>query len=148
MFNMRVSIRLFSVCLGLVLSASMAWGEPNGGNGPGRPKSDASGSRDQAGKKEEGKHPAGTIPDAEHRPIRTKHTVIIAGQRVSYVAEAGMLPLLNSDGMSRASVFFVAYIKQDEKSTERRPVTFCFNGGPGSSSIWLHLARWDRGECN
>ena len=64
---------------------------------------------------------------------------MIAGQQVSYVAEAGMLPLLNSDGTSRASVFFVAYIKQDEKSMDRRPVTFCFNGGPGSSSVWLHL---------
>ena len=63
----------------------------------------------------------------------------IAGQRVSYVAETGMLPLLKPDGTIRASIFYVAYMKQGESSMERRPVTFCFNGGPGSASVWLHL---------
>ena len=92
----------------------------------------------QSGKKEV-KGLAGTIPNAKDRAIHTRHKVMIAGQHVSYVAETGMLPLLNSDGTSRASIFFVAYIKQDENGMERRPVTFCFNGGPGSSSVWLHL---------
>jgi len=99
-----------------------------------------------------------TIPDAAHKPVCITNSVTIAGQRVTYVAETGMLPILKPDGTSRASVFYVAYTRQDksEISTlrsrataedgrnpktemEQRPVTFCFNGGPGSSSVWLHL---------
>ncbi len=82
---------------------------------------------------------AGTIPDATHKPVLTTNTVTIAGQRVTYVAETGMLPLLKSDGTSRASVFYVAYTRAGQTNPAARPVTFCFNGGPGSSSVWLHL---------
>ncbi|MGA9450251.1 MAG: peptidase S10 [Verrucomicrobiia bacterium] len=82
---------------------------------------------------------AAAIPDATHKPVCVTNTVTIAGQRVTYVAETGMLPILKPDGTSRASVFYVAYTRQDEKDLAARPVTFCFNGGPGSSSVWLHL---------
>jgi carboxypeptidase C (cathepsin A) len=89
---------------------------------------------------------AGTIPDATHKPVLTTNTVAIAGQRVTYVAETGMLPLLKPDGTSRASVFYVAYtrvekseIRNPKSEIEPRPVTFCFNGGPGSASVWLPL---------
>lgn len=96
------------------------------------------------------------IPDATHKPVFTTNTVTIAGKRVTYVAETGMLPILKQDGTSRASVFYVAYTRlqpedRSQKAENRnlasdlgpqasgRPVTFCFNGGPGSSSVWLHL---------
>jgi carboxypeptidase C (cathepsin A) len=92
-----------------------------------------------AAKKEEVKPPAGTIPDATHKPVFTTNTVTIAGQRVTYTAETGMLPLLKPDGSSRASVFYVAYTRAGQTNTAARPVMFCFNGGPGSSSVWLHL---------
>ena len=85
------------------------------------------------------KSPAGTIPDAAHKPVLTTNTVTIAGQSVNYMAETGMLPLLKSDGGARASVFYVAYTRLGETSAGARPVTVCFNGGPGSSSVWLHL---------
>jgi carboxypeptidase C (cathepsin A) len=90
-------------------------------------------------KKEEAKPPAATIPDATHKPVLTTNTVSIAGQSVTYVAEAGMLPLLKPDGSVRASVFYVAYTREVDSNAPPRPVTFCFNGGPGSSSVWLHL---------
>jgi carboxypeptidase C (cathepsin A) len=80
-----------------------------------------------------------TIPDATHKPVLTTNTVTIAGKRVTYVAETGMLPILKPDGTSRASVFYVAYTRVEEGKAASRPVTFCFNGGPGSSSVWLHL---------
>src|ERR1017187_7758101 len=51
---------------------------------------------------------AATIPDATHRPVFTTNTVAIAGRRVTYVAETGMLPILKTDGTSRALVFYVA----------------------------------------
>jgi carboxypeptidase C (cathepsin A) len=79
------------------------------------------------------------IPDAAHEPVRVTNTVTIAGQRVTYVAETGMLPVLKVDGVSRASIFYVAYTRQGVTNTAARPVTFCFNGGPGSASVWLHL---------
>jgi carboxypeptidase C (cathepsin A) len=81
----------------------------------------------------------GTIPDATHKPVLATNIVTIAGQRVAYVAETGMLPLLKPDGSSRASVFYVAYTRIGQTNKSARPVTFCFNGGPGSSSVWLHL---------
>ena len=78
------------------------------------------------------------IPDAAHAPVRVTNTVTIAGERVTYVAETGMLPLLKPDGSSRASIFYVAYTRSGVTNTAR-PVMFCFNGGPGSASLWLHL---------
>jgi len=92
-----------------------------------------------AGTNAPAKNEAATIPDATHKPVFTTNTVTIAGQPVTYVAETGMLPILKPDGTSRASVFYVAYTRQGEKDQTARPVTFCFNGGPGSSSVWLHL---------
>jgi carboxypeptidase C (cathepsin A) len=79
------------------------------------------------------------IPDATHKPVFTTNTVRIAGRNVSYVTETGMLPLLKPDGTSRGSVFYVAYTRVGETNKSSRVVTFCFNGGPGSSSVWLHL---------
>jgi len=85
------------------------------------------------------KNELGKIPDASHPPVRVTNSVTIAGERVTYVAETGMLPLLKPDGSSRASIFYVAYTRQDGATAGKRPVTFCFNGGPGSASVWLHL---------
>ncbi|HYE61067.1 MAG TPA: hypothetical protein VD997_03645 [Phycisphaerales bacterium] len=76
-------------------------------------------------------------------PIATEHTVSIGGQATRYTARAGRLPLKDeATGRVKAEVFFIAYTKQlDEadKSLGARPITFAFNGGPGSSSVWLHL---------
>ena len=80
---------------------------------------------------------AAKIPDAAKEPVRVTNTVTIAGQHVTYVAETGMLPVLKADGVSRASILYVASTRTDK--TETRPVTLCFNGGPGSASVWLHL---------
>ena len=79
------------------------------------------------------------IPDASHAPVRVTNAVTIAGERVAYTAETGMLPVLKADGTSRASVFYVAYTRLNETNPAARPVMFCFNGGPGSASVWLHL---------
>jgi carboxypeptidase C (cathepsin A) len=101
----------------------------------------------QPEKPADGKTVLGKIPDASHPPVRVTNTVVIAGERVTYVAETGMLPLLKTDGTSRANIFYTAYTRLMDKAKsekrksemEKRPVTFCFNGGPGSASVWLHL---------
>ena len=86
------------------------------------------------------------IPDASSAPVRVTNAVVIGGTRVSYAAETGMLPVLKADGTSRANIFYTAYTRLDKPENgnpklelEKRPVMFCFNGGPGSASVWLHL---------
>ena len=77
---------------------------------------------------------------AEDAPVLsvTKGEVTIGESVVSYEATAGKLPLKDDSGKSLADVFFIAYTKTDAEPGTR-PITFAFNGGPGSSSVWLHM---------
>lgn len=68
----------------------------------------------------------------------TQHTITMGGQTIAYTARAGTMILKNEEGTPRASIFFVSYTR-DGADPARRPVTFTFNGGPGSSSVWLHM---------
>jgi carboxypeptidase C (cathepsin A) len=78
--------------------------------------------------------------DQRDTPVMTLHEVAIGGQRISYSATAGYLKLPDADDKVKANVFYVAYSKlTDGKPDPARPITFAFNGGPGSSSVWLHL---------
>lgn len=69
----------------------------------------------------------------------TEHTVTINGKEVPYTATAGKLLMKSDAGETKAEVFFVAYTRNDVTDPSNRPVSFCFNGGPGSSSVWLHM---------
>lgn len=69
----------------------------------------------------------------------TTHAIKINGEEIHYKASAGTLLLKDEKGDSKATIFYIAYTKEGEKNPKNRPVTFCFNGGPGSSAIWLHL---------
>src|SRR5947207_1200086 len=84
--------------------------------------------------------PAFAQPKAEPKDqvSVTKHTATIAGKKVEYEATAGTLTLKEEDGKATASIFYIAYTKTGE-DLAKRPLTFSFNGGPGSSSVWLHL---------
>jgi carboxypeptidase C (cathepsin A) len=77
--------------------------------------------------------------DLEEKTSETKHTVSIGGERIAYTAKAGTLILKDDNGDPKASVFYVAYTKDGVEDPSSRPITFSFNGGPGSSSVWLHL---------
>ncbi|WP_445145133.1 S10 family peptidase [Dyella sp. Tek66A03] len=70
--------------------------------------------------------------------VRTKHSVSINGHSIAYTATAGNLIIRDEKGQPQASVFYVAYTVDNGKA-EKRPVTFLYNGGPGSSSMWLHM---------
>ncbi|MCC5808577.1 MAG: hypothetical protein JJU00_19780 [Opitutales bacterium] len=77
--------------------------------------------------------------DAPRREIaETTHSVEIDGQTIHYRAKAGKLPLRDAKGEVTAEIFFIAYLKEDQEP-ENRPLTFSFNGGPGSSSVWMHV---------
>jgi carboxypeptidase C (cathepsin A) len=69
----------------------------------------------------------------------TEHEVTIGGQVIKYRATAGYLVLKDDKDKARANIFFTAYTKLGETDPAKRPLTFSFNGGPGSSSVWLHL---------
>ena len=68
----------------------------------------------------------------------TQGSVTVEGQSIKYKAVAGTLILKNKDGKPTGSMFYVAYLKDGTNPTNR-PVTFFYNGGPGSSSVWLHM---------
>jgi carboxypeptidase C (cathepsin A) len=67
-----------------------------------------------------------------------KHSISFKGGKLSYTTTAGYLGIRNDTGKVIAKVFYTYYQKDNEK-VENRPIVFCFNGGPGSSSVWLHM---------
>jgi len=73
------------------------------------------------------------------KSVVTNHSVSINGRSYAYQATAGTLIIRNDKGEPDASMFYVAYTVGDGKDSEHRPVTFLYNGGPGSASIWLHM---------
>ena len=75
-----------------------------------------------------------TAPIVEVRRV-TRHQGVIGGRPIAYTATAGTLTLRDDEGKPTASMFYVAYTAGDG----RRPVTFLYNGGPGSSTVWLHM---------
>src|ERR1035438_252139 len=83
--------------------------------------------------------PAAPAPKVEEKTSTTSHTIQIGGQSIKYTATAGTVVLRKEDGTATASMFYVAYTKDDVSDIGRRPLTFAFNGGPGSSSVWLQM---------
>ncbi len=81
----------------------------------------------------------GLKPVLEDQLIETQHKIDLLGQTIHYTATTGTLVLREEDGTAKASFFFVAYTQNDIVASNQRPLTFSFNGGPGSSSVWLHL---------
>lgn len=75
---------------------------------------------------------------SEVAPVVTHRQAAVGGKTVSYTATAGRLPIKREDGKIEAEMFFVAYTA-DGQDSARRPLTFAFNGGPGSASVWLHM---------
>lgn len=78
---------------------------------------------------------------AEPTPERfvTRHTGSFNGAKISYRVEAGETFIRDDQGKPIASFFTVTYLREDAKANKTRPVTFLFNGGPGSASLWLHM---------
>lgn len=79
--------------------------------------------------------PAATVADK----AVSRGSVTIEGRKVEYKATAGRLTLTDAENQPTAHMFYVAYIADRPKGAPERPVTFVYNGGPGSSSIWLHM---------
>ncbi len=72
-------------------------------------------------------------------PVETNHQMTISGKTLSYTARAGVIALKDEFDETEAEIFFTAYELDGVEDRSSRPLTFAFNGGPGSASIWLHM---------
>jgi carboxypeptidase C (cathepsin A) len=72
--------------------------------------------------------------------VVTNHTVTIRGKAVPYKATTGTLPVWDEDGKPIAGLFYTYYERSDVQNRENRPLVISFNGGPGSASVWMHIA--------
>ncbi|MEP7011209.1 MAG: peptidase S10 [Acidobacteriota bacterium] len=94
----------------------------------------------QSGPMEEKPKPAAPEqPAPVEKKSVTTHSVLLGGQRLAYTATAGTVVLRDEEGKAKASIFSVSYVKDGVSDPGTRPVTFCFNGGPGAASLWVHL---------
>jgi carboxypeptidase C (cathepsin A) len=90
-----------------------------------------------AAKKEE---PKSDKKEPKDEISETTNSVTINGEKVTYRATTGTIVMRDEEGKPHATIFFIAYTRLDGNTNlAERPVTFSFNGGPGSSSVWLHL---------
>ncbi|MEQ9592374.1 MAG: peptidase S10 [Cyclobacteriaceae bacterium] len=79
-----------------------------------------------------------SLNDAETLSV-TAHKVVIGGKQISYTAHAGYMVLPDDAGKPKGKMFFMYYKKDGVTDPSTRPITFTFNGGPGSPSMWLHM---------
>lgn len=88
---------------------------------------------------EKSEKPAAEAPKPKEESSVTDHTIKLGGQTIPYKATAGTILLKDDKGEPTASMFYVAYTRSDVKDLMRRPISFFYNGGPGSSTVWLHM---------
>jgi carboxypeptidase C (cathepsin A) len=78
------------------------------------------------------------IPVPPERPVTTRHELALNGKTLKYTATAGTLVIRDEEDKPYGSIFYVAYTL-DSAEARTRPVSFLYNGGPGSASLWLHM---------
>jgi carboxypeptidase C (cathepsin A) len=90
-----------------------------------------------AAARDSSRQPAGAAPREETSV--TEHTVRIGGQAISYKATAATMLLKDTAGAPIGSIYYTAYTRSDTRDPSQRPLSFIYNGGPGSASAWLHM---------
>ena len=82
------------------------------------------------------------LPDSQSfddTPVTTHHEISVKGKRLAYTARAGFLTLQDSSHQAKARIFYVSYTLDRGSDKTPRPLTFAWNGGPGSPASILHL---------
>jgi carboxypeptidase C (cathepsin A) len=77
--------------------------------------------------------------EIDETPVVTHHTVTVQGKTINYTATVAQMPLKDASGETEAHIFYMAYTLDGVADSTKRPLTFCFNGGPGSASMWVHM---------
>jgi carboxypeptidase C (cathepsin A) len=119
--SLRFFVRTSALALAIIPAT---WGQRPPANPP-------------AGNQTNVEKPPASIPP-EKRSV-TEHELSIGGKTIQYTATAGNLLISGEDEQADASVFYVAYTLSGVSDVRTRPVTFLYNGGPGSASMWLHM---------
>src|SRR6185312_13905447 len=109
--------------------------EPGGG----QPKPPAKAGEPAKAKDREKKESAKAKAETDEEPVGTHHHIRLGGEELKYTATAGLMPIRDAKGETEARIFFMAYSRDEAGPAASRPLLFSFNGGPGSSSVWLHL---------
>ncbi len=121
------------VALMFVLTVAPAFAQQRGGQRPDAPQT-AQTPAAAAGQSQTRE----VAPAVEQKPSQTSHAIRVDGRDIKYTATAGTLPIRLDDGRVSARMFFVAYTR-DGEDAKTRPISFLYNGGPGSASVWLHM---------
>jgi carboxypeptidase C (cathepsin A) len=104
------------------------------------PRAAAQAPSDQDAKTPEAKAPDKCDAAATKEEVSTTdHTIRIGGQTIAYKATASTTLLKNDKGDASGLLYSVAYTRSDVKDLSSRPVSFLYNGGPGSATMWLHM---------
>lgn len=82
--------------------------------------------------------PTAPLTFRDEKAILKTHSIKVGGKDLAYRSLTGFLPIKTEAGEIEAQLFYTAYLV-DSGDAKQRPVTFCFNGGPGAGSLWLHL---------
>ncbi len=77
--------------------------------------------------------------EIDETPVVTHHSVTVHGKPINYTATVAQMPLKDASGETEAHIFYMAYTLDGVADAAKRPLTFCFNGGPGSASMWVHM---------
>ena len=76
--------------------------------------------------------------EIDETPVVTHHSINVGGKEINYTATVAQMPLKSASGETEAHIFYMAYTL-DGAEPGKRPLTFSFNGGPGSASMWVHM---------
>lgn len=110
---------------------------------PAQPKPASTGVKDEKPAASPAKEDKTVLPNIIFNPdktVVTDHTTTIRGQRIAYKATTGTMPVWDEEGKCIAGLFFTYYERSDIKDRSNRPLAISFNGGPGSASVWMHIA--------
>ncbi|HTP32219.1 MAG TPA: hypothetical protein VMJ75_08605 [Candidatus Acidoferrales bacterium] len=77
--------------------------------------------------------------EIDETPVVTRHSISVQGKTLNYTATVAQMPLKDAAGETEAHIFYMAYTLDGVTDVAKRPLTFCFNGGPGSASMWVHM---------
>jgi len=134
--------RSIALSILLVLALAPAHAQARGGQRPGsapvtqQPPAPTPATPGERGGQPPARHEVATAN--EEKVSQTLHAIRLDGREVKYTATAGTLPIRLDDGKVAARMFFVAYTK-DGEDAKTRPISFLYNGGPGSATVWLHM---------
>ncbi|MCA1653281.1 MAG: peptidase S10 [Sphingomonadales bacterium] len=123
-------MRSIALALALLAAPALAADPPTAGDTP-----NPSAKTEAAPKVDPDVAAASVKEDAQPR----KRSIPFHGRTLTYTATPGTLTIRNDDGAPTASIFYTAYTIDTARGARPRPVTFLFNGGPGSSTMWLHM---------